>query len=60
VTAADPAVLNARLVTAGIRVTGISPERRSLEELVLSVTSSGSDRIDRAGPASAEKEGGLK
>jgi ABC-type multidrug transport system ATPase subunit len=60
VTAADPAALNARLVTAGIRVTGISPERRSLEELVLSVTSSGSDRIDRAGQPSSAKEGGLK
>jgi hypothetical protein len=34
---------------AGIRVTEIIPERRSLEELVLAVTSSGSDRITRPG-----------
>ncbi len=41
---ADAAAVNAQLVGAGLRVTEIGPERRSLEELVLSVTSSGSDR----------------
>ena len=46
---ADPAAVNARLVTAGLRVSEIGPERRSLEELMLSVTGSGSDRIDAAG-----------
>jgi ABC-type multidrug transport system ATPase subunit len=43
---ADAAAVNAQLVGAGLRVTEIGPERRSLEELVLSVTSSGSDRYD--------------
>ncbi len=43
---ADAAAVNAKLVGAGLRVTEIGPERRSLEELVLSVTSSGSDRYD--------------
>jgi ABC-type multidrug transport system ATPase subunit len=45
---ADPAAVNTRLVAAGLRVTEISAERRSLEEQMLAVTSSGSDRIDRA------------
>jgi ABC-type multidrug transport system ATPase subunit len=42
----DPAEVNARLVAAGLRVEEISPERRSLEDLMLAVTGSGSDRID--------------
>jgi ABC-type multidrug transport system ATPase subunit len=46
VAGADPADLNARLVAAGLRVSEIGPERRSLEELMLAVTGSGSDRID--------------
>jgi len=46
VAGADPAELNARLVAAGLRVSEIGPERRSLEELMLAVTGSGSDRID--------------
>jgi ABC-2 type transport system ATP-binding protein len=46
VATADPAAVNAELLAAGLRVTEIGPERRSLEELVLSVTSSGSDRFD--------------
>jgi ABC-type multidrug transport system ATPase subunit len=46
---ADAAILNAQLVGAGLRVTEIGPERRSLEELVLSVTSSGSDRHSGSG-----------
>ena len=54
---ADPAAVNARLVAAGLRVSEIGPERRSLEDLMLSVTGSGSDRIDaaaRPGPARSE------
>jgi ABC-type multidrug transport system ATPase subunit len=47
VAAADPAEVNTRLVEAGLRVTEIGPERRSLEEQMLAVTSSGSDRVDR-------------
>jgi ABC-type multidrug transport system ATPase subunit len=43
---ADAAAVNAELVGAGLRVTEVSPERRSLEDLVLSVTGSGSDRVD--------------
>jgi hypothetical protein len=43
----DPAALNARLVTAGVRVAGIGLERRSLEDVVLAVTRPGSDRVDR-------------
>jgi ABC-type multidrug transport system ATPase subunit len=48
VAGADPADLNARLVAAGLRVSEIGPERRSLEALMLAVTGSGSDRIDAA------------
>jgi ABC-type multidrug transport system ATPase subunit len=44
---ANPAGLNALLVTAGIRVNSITPERRSLEQVVLEVTGPGSDRVDR-------------
>jgi ABC-2 type transport system ATP-binding protein len=43
----DPAVLNALLVKAGLRVSEIVAERRTLEQVVLEVTSHGSDRIDR-------------
>jgi ABC-type multidrug transport system ATPase subunit len=48
VAGAEPATVNAELTAAGLRVTEIGPERRSLEELVLSVTSAGSDRFDGA------------
>ncbi|MGE5287510.1 MAG: ABC transporter ATP-binding protein [Micromonosporaceae bacterium] len=41
----DAAALNARLVNEGVRVTEIGPRRRSLEEIVLEVTSAGSDEI---------------
>jgi ABC-type multidrug transport system ATPase subunit len=53
---ADPAAVNARLVAAGLQVAQIGPERRSLEELMLAVTTSGSDRIDagESGPAAGE------
>ena len=46
---AGPEVVNAELAAAGLRVTEIGPERRSLEDFVLSVTSAGSDRFDGAG-----------
>ena len=51
VRAAEPADLVERLVGAGVRVTEIRPERRSLEDVVLSVTSAGSDRADRVVPS---------
>jgi len=43
----DPADLNATLVREGIRVSAISEERRTLEEVVLEVTGHGSDRLER-------------
>ena len=46
----DPAGLNARLVTAGIRVTELSAQRRTLEQVVLELTGTGSDRIDAGRP----------
>ena len=39
------AVLNALLVGAGVRVTSIHAEQRTLEEVVLDVTGPGSDRF---------------
>jgi ABC-type multidrug transport system ATPase subunit len=42
---ADPVELNSRLVGAGLRVQAIGPHRRTLEEVVLSVTGTGSDHI---------------
>ena len=48
VAGADTAALNAQLVADGVRVTEIAAERRSLEDVVLSVTGSGSDRVQRA------------
>jgi ABC-type multidrug transport system ATPase subunit len=47
VTHADPAALNAELVAAGIRVAALTPERRTLEEVVMDLTTTGSDRVDR-------------
>jgi ABC-type multidrug transport system ATPase subunit len=44
---AESAEVNTVLVRAGLRVTEIGAERRSLEQQMLAVTSSGSDRIDR-------------
>ena len=46
---ADPAELNARLVQAGVRVRGLRPERRTLEDTVLELTSDGSDRLSASG-----------
>src|SRR6185437_13679609 len=45
VRSSDPAALNARLVTAGVPVTSLLAQRRSLEEIVLEVTSAGSDQF---------------
>ena len=41
----DAAALNARLVGAGLRVSAIGPHQRTLEEIVLAVTGTGSDQI---------------
>jgi len=48
---ADPAAVNSQLVAAGLRVSEVSAERRSLEDLVLSLTGSGSDRVDGQRPS---------
>ena len=47
VRADDAAALNARLVTAGVRVAELAPETRSLEQVVLELTGSGADRVER-------------
>ena len=47
----DAASVNAQLTAVGLRITEIRAERMSLEELVLSVTTAGSDRFDGAGNA---------
>ena len=46
----DPAALNARLVGAGVRVAGLTAERRTLEQVVLELTGHGTDRMDAGGP----------
>ena len=51
----EPAAVNAQLAAAGLRVSEIGAERRSLEELVLSLTSAGSDRFDGAVPAAPQE-----
>jgi ABC-type multidrug transport system ATPase subunit len=48
VRSADAATLNAELVGAGITVSELREERRTLEDVVLDVTSAGSDRVDRS------------
>ena len=45
---ADAAALNALLVREGVRVEMLAPERRSLEDVVLEATESGSDRVARS------------
>ena len=50
VRATDPAELNARLVGHGIRITELTEQRRTLEEVVLAVTTGSSDRVDAAVP----------
>ncbi|MGH3159868.1 MAG: AAA family ATPase, partial [Streptosporangiaceae bacterium] len=42
----DPAELNTRLVREGIRVSAMSTQRRSLEEVVLAITGTGSDQVE--------------
>jgi ABC-2 type transport system ATP-binding protein len=42
----DPAALNAELVAAGIPVTAINGERRTLEQVVLDATTTSSDRVE--------------
>jgi ABC-2 type transport system ATP-binding protein len=48
----DAAELNARLVGDGLRVSSIGPQSRTLEDIVLEVTGTGSDQVDKpaAGP----------
>ena len=45
VRADDPARLNADLVRAGVRVHGLSAQRRTLEDSVLAATGAGADRV---------------
>jgi ABC-type multidrug transport system ATPase subunit len=45
---ADPGALNARLVRAGVRVTEMAAERRSLEQVVLDATTTSADRVEAA------------
>ncbi|HEY1919221.1 MAG TPA: ABC transporter ATP-binding protein [Streptosporangiaceae bacterium] len=52
----DPAELNARLVGEGIRVSQMSLQRRSLEEIVLEVTSAGSDQVSGPSGQPADSE----
>jgi ABC-type multidrug transport system ATPase subunit len=44
----DPGALNAQLVGAGLPVTGLSVERRTLEQVVLDATTTSSDRVEAA------------
>jgi ABC-type multidrug transport system ATPase subunit len=55
---ADAAGVNAQLTAAGLRITEIWPERRSLEELVLSVTTGSADRFDGADGAARRQRAG--
>jgi ABC-type multidrug transport system ATPase subunit len=45
VRSSDPASLNARLVAAGVRVSSLAEQRRTLEDIVLEVTGAGSDQF---------------
>jgi ABC-type multidrug transport system ATPase subunit len=44
----DPGALNAELVAAGVTVTAIGAERRTLEQVVLDATTTSSDRVEAA------------
>lgn len=44
----DPGRLNADLVAAGVTVTAIAAERRTLEQVVLEATTTSSDRVEAA------------
>jgi ABC-type multidrug transport system ATPase subunit len=46
VRATDAGALNAHLVAAGVLVTELAVERRSLEQVVLELTGTGTDRVD--------------
>ena len=46
----DPAELNAWLVGEGLRISSMTPERLSLEQVVLAATGPGADRVDRTAP----------
>jgi ABC-2 type transport system ATP-binding protein len=55
VRSSEPAVLNARLVAAGVPVRALAEQRRGLEEIVLEVTGAGADQFGvpaSNGPAS--------
>jgi ABC-2 type transport system ATP-binding protein len=54
----DAAELNARLVGEGIRVNELTLQRRSLEEIVLQVTSAGSDQVSGTGETGGDAAGG--
>jgi ABC-2 type transport system ATP-binding protein len=45
---ADPAEVNAALVSAGVPVTGLALQRPSLEEVVLAAAGTSADRVDAA------------
>jgi ABC-type multidrug transport system ATPase subunit len=49
----DPAELNARLVGAGVPVRSLIVQRRTLEEIVLDLTGTGSDQFGVPAPADA-------
>jgi ABC-type multidrug transport system ATPase subunit len=64
VRSSDPADVNARLVAAGVRVSSLVEQRRSLEDIVLEMTGAGSDQFGVAAsppgddaPATARLEG---
>jgi ABC-2 type transport system ATP-binding protein len=42
----DPAEVNALLVAAGIRVSGLALQRPTLEQVVLAATGSSTDRVE--------------
>jgi ABC-type multidrug transport system ATPase subunit len=56
VRADDAGALNAQLVAAGVRITELAAERRSLEQVVLELTGSSSDRIDASRTAAPRTE----
>jgi len=55
VTDADAAAVNLALVTAGVRVSELTPERRDLESVVLAASSAGSDRHDEPRPGRRDR-----
>jgi ABC-2 type transport system ATP-binding protein len=56
VRSADPAALNARLVGAGVPVRSLVVQHRTLEEIVLDVTGSGSDQFGVPAPATRAED----